>query len=246
MTRRQQVFFYRLLLTLMGIGLLVTVIIMIYPAKDSDTASPAETTTPVTVQAANAPAATAAPNADSRVIIIDPGHGGGSGCICAGVVEDEINLAIAKKLQTLLTQRGYTIYMTREDSGLGDSVKLRAEFANQKKADLYISIHQNSEGETEHGSITGIETYYSDNKKQSAAFADALQTAVVKSTGANDRNTRIENEYVVVRLTKMPSVIVECGFLTNPEEREKLQTAAYQQKIADGLAQGVDNYFAQL
>ena len=122
--------------------------------------------------------------------------------------------------------------MTR-DEDVFLSLSERAEFANREKADLFVSIHSNSLEDT---SFQGIMTFYWSSQSQNAA--QAVQAAVLSATGAVDRNVRTE-EYVVLRETEMPSVLIEMGFMTCPDELERLTDPAYQKLLAQGIARGI-------
>ena len=115
----------------------------------------------------------------------------------------------------------------------------RAKLANRKGGDLYISIHQNAADNTD---ATGIETWYSIRNPRSILLAEMIQDRLIAETGAEDRGAKLTNGLIVVRETKMPSVLIECGFLSNEYERNMLNDENYRQKIAQSIAQAVDDF----
>ena len=183
----------------------------------------------------------------SNVIAIDAGHGGHSGCTYDGVYEDDINFAIAKKLEKQLQDVGFQTIMIREDEGPGWVVKKRAEIANEEKVGLYLSIHVNSEGNTSNGKYHGIETWYNSTKgDDTKRLAELVQKHVIAQTGSKDRKAVVENQFIVIKDTKMPSCLLEVGFLTNPEERKKMQTEDFQNQVAVGMKDAVLEYWGIL
>lgn len=183
----------------------------------------------------------------SNVIAIDAGHGGKSGCTYGGVYEDDINFAIAQKLEKQLKEIGFQTVMIREDEGPGWVVKKRAEIANEEKVGLYLSIHVNSEGNTSNGKYHGIETWYNSTKgEDTQRLAELVQKHVIEQTGSKDRKAVVENQFIVIKDTQMPSCLLEVGFLTNPEEREKMQTEEFQNQVATGMKDAVLEYWGIL
>lgn len=176
-------------------------------------------------------------------IVIDPGHGGDAnpGCVYGDVQERHVNLAIALKLRDILTERGYTVAMTREDEtpiGLGE----RAEFANGQKADVFVSVHQNAVENND--TTSGIETWYNqETNRHSKKLAQSIQSALIAATGAVDRETIADTTLAVTRLSQMASCLVETGFLSATEERARLCDDAYQNTLATAIADGLDAYF---
>ncbi len=169
-------------------------------------------------------------------VVLDPGHGGEDpGAVVGEAQEKDINLAVALLVRDQLAeQEGIEVLMTREED-IGLSLTDRADFANEKQADLYVSIHANS---LEDESYAGIMTFYHPGKYTSRAYAQAVQDAVTAAAGGIDRGVRSE-DYVVLRETDMPAVLVETGFMTCPEELARLQDGDYQKLLAEGIAQGI-------
>jgi N-acetylmuramoyl-L-alanine amidase len=196
-----------------------------------------------------------APN--PRLIVLDPGHGGAdSGTAHNGLVEKLLTLDIAKRLRALLVAQGWTVRMTREgdiDPVGADQLaqmhadgkpnaddraylQTRCDVANAANARMFISIHVNSAPvSSAHGS-----TFYW-YKPQDAAFAQALERAVVAAAGTQDDGARHENFYVV-RHTTMPAVLIETAFVTNPSDVELLRSPSFLQNVAQGIANGVKAY----
>ena len=172
-------------------------------------------------------------------IILDPGHGADDvGCSYDGINEKDINYDIALRLEKLLKESGYKVILTHDDSEYV-SPYARAKLANRKGGDLYISIHQNAADNTD---ATGIETWYSIRNPRSLLLAEMIQDRLIAETGAEDRGAKLTNGLIVVRKTKMPSVLIECGFLSNKHERNMLNDENYRQKIAQSIAQAVDDF----
>lgn len=192
----------------------------------------------------------------TKVILIDPGHGGidGGACSSDGICEKNINLSISQKLEKILQSDGYKVILTRyEDDGLytsGKSVKEkkiedlnnRVKMKKDTNCDLFLSIHLNKFTQA---SSKGAQVWYS-RYKDSKKIADMMQENI--KTDLDPSNHRLakpaETHYKVLRANDtMPGVIVECGFLSNYEEAHKLKEEDYQQKIAESLAKSISNYY---
>lgn len=191
----------------------------------------------------------------SKTIVIDPGHGGfDPGKVgITGVHEKEINLNIALKVRGYLEQSGAYVIMTRtEDVDLdGDDTKSwkkkdmvrRSEIANNSDGDIMISIHQNAFPQS---NVRGGQVFYHKNSEQGKKLAQQIQTAIKKHADADNKRVAKHNEdYYILRTTKVPAVIIECGFLTNPEEERKLNTDDYQEKMAWAIYIGIVEYFQE-
>lgn len=183
----------------------------------------------------------------NRVVIIDAGHGGGDpGAVGgSGSFEKDINLNIALKLQQFVEQNGGDVFMTRtEDEMLGESkredMKIRKRLREENSGDIFVSIHLNSfpkEG------CKGAQTFYADNE-ESKLLAEKIQKNMVKYL--DDTNPRIAKKLTDVYLLKnvnIPSVIVECGFLSNSIEEKLLSDEEYQSKVAFSIYLGLIEYF---
>ena len=179
-------------------------------------------------------------NRGRGVIVIDPGHGGPDvGATANGLYEKDIALAISQRLGSALEKMGYTVVYTRTDDSDVD-LDPRVQIAEDAKANVFISIHLNSV-ESKSEDVNGIETYFAPGATSGEALARAVHEEVIAATNANDRGVRSARFYVV-RNTSMPAILIETGFITSPEESGNLNTASYQQKIADAIARGVDAF----
>lgn len=188
---------------------------------------------------------TAAGTKNSQVIVIDAGHGGSDpGKVGVNqALEKDINLDIANKVKTLLKKQGFTVIMTRTDEGgLGGSkaedMKARVTLINKEKPSLAISIHQNSYGEE---SIHGAQVFYYSHSKDGESAAKTMQEALLAADPENTRQAKANDTYYMLKKTEVPVIIVECGFLSNPAEAEKLMTEEYQDILAEAITNGVIN-----
>lgn len=177
----------------------------------------------------------------SPVVVLDAGHGGiDTGCAAGGILEKDINLEIAKLVEVRLTDMGYEVLMARPDDSY-IAKEQRAEEANAYEADIYVSIHQNS---CEDEGVKGIETYYYEKDNgESRRLARLVQQETLKGTEAVERTIRNDEEFCVLARTDMPACLIETGFLTNAEERNLLSAEEYREKIAEGIARGIELYF---
>lgn len=186
------------------------------------------------------------------VIVVDPGHGGiDPGKVgINGSYEKDINLAIAMYLKEALEKKNCQVIMTREeDNGLYQAsdtnkkmadLRKRVEIMNQDNVDLIVSIHQNS---FTNERSRGAQVFYQSSSKTGEAFARLLQAQLISSLDAtNHREAKGNSDYYLLKNTKQTAVIVECGFLSNSEEAEKLNDATYQRQIAWAIAQGTLEY----
>lgn len=177
--------------------------------------------------------------ADTFKVVIDAGHGGkdpGAPSV-NGRWEKEFNLAVARKVNAILEQEdGITPYMTRNTDVFVELAD-RAAFANNLNADIFVSIHANRYTP----SIRGAETYY--KRPDSAELASTLHKHLVKGTGLPDRGVRTAN-FLVIRETTMPAVLLECGYLSNTHDAKALFTESVQNRIAQEIAAGIKAYAA--
>lgn len=191
-----------------------------------------------------------------KVILIDPGHGGidGGAQSKAGTIEKDINLQIALKLRDNLEEKGYKVYMTRdEDEGLyqkGNTVRekkredlnRRVEMKKETECDIFISIHQNMFPQSK---CYGAQVWYASNDN-SYNLATVVQDSIKESV--KDNNKRVAKPaaeaYLILRdKYKGASILVECGFLSNPDEEAKLKSDEHQNLIVEGISVGIDKYF---
>lgn len=186
-----------------------------------------------------------------KIIMVDPGHGG-SDPGKVGVhkeLEKDLNLQIAQKVKKMLESKGYTVVMTRDaDQGLYDGdatnkkisdMKKRVELINKQQPSLVISIHQNSYHES---SIKGAQVFYYSHSKEGEKAAKVMQEALLTIDAKNNRQAKANDTYYLLKKTKVPTIIVECGFLSNGEEAAALVTEEFQQKMAEAVCSGVFEY----
>ena len=187
-------------------------------------------------------------------VLIDPGHGGFDGGAVAedGTCEKHINLSISLILRDLLKVCGVSVTMTRttdqalnaEDSTATRSNKtsdMRARLALYQQAETVLSIHQNNFGISKY---SGSQVFYSGNHSHSAVLAGALQSAM-RNMLQPDNHREIKKATDGIYLlhhTTVPCALVECGFLSNPEERNKLKDPSYQQQMAFAITVGYWDY----
>ena len=202
---------------------------------------------------------TAAGASERRVIILDAGHGGmDGGCSsAAGDVEKNINLAILLNLRELLQASGYEVIVTRDtdvsihDAGVegianqkSSDMDNRLAIFNSVKGAVCLSIHQNQFTDPQY---SGAQMFYSDTNSRSAVLAQQLQTQFVAFLQPeNRRETKlVGKELFLCYYCENPTVMAECGFLSNPEEAALLVTEDYQQKVAFTLYAGLVQYCAE-
>lgn len=176
-----------------------------------------------------------------RAIVIDAGHGGmDGGCVFDDVTEKDINRRIAWEVVKKLRDRGYRAELARKGDDYVEKID-RVAYANRTNALLYVSIHQNS---CEVGSVSGIETWYGENgvTEESRQLAQFVQQETVSATGAVSRELVSDDELCVINKSHMPSCLIETGFLSNKDERGKLCTEEYREKIAEGIVRGIERY----
>ena len=190
---------------------------------------------------------TASMPVDSKNIIIDAGHGGyDPGKVASdGTEEKDINLAIAELLAGYMRQGGANVTLTRlEDEALSkdkrNDLKERVEFAKSEDTDIFISIHQNSFPNED---VHGAQVFYKKDSEAGKSLAVAIQKrlAEVADVG-NTRMAKADGSYYILKNSSVPSVIVECGFLSNDEERAKLLDEEYRKHIAWAIYMGVMDY----
>lgn len=190
--------------------------------------------------------------AEAVTIVIDPGHGGRDpGKVGVNnALEKDINLKIALKLKNLLEDKGYKIIMTREeDIGLyseGEANKKRADLNNRIKlinesdAKFVLSIHQNSFPQEY---VKGAQVFYYAESVEGKKLAEILQEKIKETIkDGNHRKAKSNQSYYMLKKTECPLVIVECGYLSNQQEAALLITDEYQEKMAEAICLGVQEY----
>lgn len=197
--------------------------------------------------------ASASPETGYKVAI-DPGHGGNDpGKVGVnGEEEKGINLEIAYKLKKCLENEGIEVVLTRtDDNGLyeesdtnkkASDMKKRCEIITQEAVDIVVSIHQNSYTDRE---VNGAQVFYYTHSVKGQKLADCIQTQIKNLVDKdNNRPIKANNSYYILIHTPCPTVIVECGFLSNPTEAESLCDEAYQESIAKAITAGVLDFLA--
>ena len=225
---------------------------------------PAAYSKPVAINSANIKATT------NKIIVIDAGHqskgnyakepiGPGASITKAkvssgtqgsytGVAEYKLNLAVAKKVKKELLRRGYEVIMIRETNNVNLSNKERAQIANESGADLFIRIH--ADGST-NPKVSGASTLYpsKDNpyvaslSDSSYALSKSIVDALCKETGAKNRGAIARDDMSGINWCTIPVTIIEMGYMTNKKEDKLMQTKDYQNRIAQGICDGIDQYF---
>ncbi|WP_138496022.1 N-acetylmuramoyl-L-alanine amidase CwlD [Paenibacillus pinistramenti] len=191
-----------------------------------------------------------------KVIALDPGHGGPDGGASSkdGTIEKEINLSVALYLRDYLQQAGAIVYMTREDdkdladtdtSGYSkrktEDLKKRVRLIEEKEAKLMVSIHMNS---IPSNKWRGAQTFYHPSHPESKVFADLVQEELRTNLENTDRIAKSADYVYLLKELKIPSVLVEVGFLSNPDESKLLGDEDYQRKVAASIYKGILRYEA--
>ncbi len=194
------------------------------------------------------------PSLKGSKIVLDPGHGTDpEGCDPgaigpSGVQEKDVNLAMALKLAELLRSAGASVYLTRKGETCPYTLAGRACYANDIGADLFISIHSNA---SYSAAASGTSTYFyappgsdlGQQRQERQRLAAAIQDALVAAAGRRDIGV-LEANFSVLRNSNIPSVLVETAFISNPEEERLLASPAFQARVAEGIFNGINNYFA--
>ncbi|BDF59434.1 hypothetical protein CE91St36_22510 [Christensenellaceae bacterium] len=192
------------------------------------------------------------PTDDGRIrIIVDAGHGGcdvGTIGVSTGRQEKEVNLEIAKKLQTLLEAKGYEVIMTRETDDMiaptkEEDMHKRESIIRDAHADMFVSIHQNFFEKDE--DICGPQVFYRDAAAKGYGLAQYVQEELNGQLEIENPRSVNAGDYQLLRPGDQASIIVECGFFSNPKEEKKLQDDDYQQAIARAVGAGIERYLAE-
>lgn len=194
--------------------------------------------------------------AENKVIILDPGHGTPDEGAQSdeGITEASINLSIAKKVQELLEKSGNKVILTRTDENAiydegcttikemkVSDIKNRVKIGNESSADIFVSIHLNKIDQKQYW---GWQTFFKQGNDESKKLATCIQNGISDIIEKKNKRVplKIQNIYIIEHV-KIPTTIVECGFLSNEEEEKLLQTEEYQNKLAQGIYLGILQYF---
>ena len=191
-----------------------------------------------------------------KVVVVDAGHGvpDEGAEVGDGTTEAQTNLKIALKLQNLLEQSGCVVILTRSDeNGIYDldsktlkqkkisDIRNRVKIGNESSADIFVSIHLNKIPEEKY---YGWQTFYNKNSKEGQKLAKQIQANINEAIQKENKRiaSKIENIYIINNV-EIPTTIVECGFLSNSQEKELLLTDDYQNRLAWGIYNGIIDYF---
>ena len=165
------------------------------------------------------------------------------------IPEYKTNLAIAKALKKELNKRGYKVIMLRTNNRCPLSNQQRTKKANKSGADIHICIHCNSAGSGAQGPLIILpkNSHYVGKKiyKKSVSLGNKVIKAVSKSVKKKAKPSIRSNYYTTINWAKIPTVMLECGFLSNAKEDRQLNSSSYQKKLARGMANGIDRYFGK-
>lgn len=197
----------------------------------------------------------------SKTIFLDPGHGGrDSGAYYYGIAEKDLNLQVSRKLRKRLEELGYTVLTSRDSDVDVDFVTERSRMVNKTNADFFISIHFNATGndttlnlgiqtysyKEEAGYPSKINQYWHNNPdrmSESNRLAADLHSPLLAETGARDAGL-LQATFAVLRETAKPAVLLELGYMDNPEENQRIRSDQYQDKLVEGIIKGIQKYYA--
>lgn len=193
---------------------------------------------------------------NKKIILIDPGHGGidGGAVSSSNTLEKDLNLQISLKLRDMLVKEGYKVFMTREDDiCLSESSNIkqkkredlnkRCSMKREVNCDIFMSIHINKFNDS---SVKGSQVWYPMYNEHSKRLSECLYNSFINNLGQNSNRKPkgVKNEYVILRDGyEKASVIVECGFISNKEEEEKLKNNEYQINLCKAMVDGIKDYF---
>ena len=202
-----------------------------------------------------------ATNNYQKVIFLDPGHGGKDpGAQYLGLKEKDLNLQVSQQLKTKLESLGYKVIMSRSSDVYLDFITERSRMSNETNADMFISIHFNATGHGLDSGEDGIQTYtylptgnipsvinkkWHDNPtrlKYSYKLGSYIHQSVLATTQAKDAGL-LAKSFAVLRETNKPAVLLELGYMDDSKESQKIRTKEYQQKLVDGIVQGIQQYY---
>jgi N-acetylmuramoyl-L-alanine amidase len=193
-----------------------------------------------------------------KTILIDPGHGGedpGAVSDYSGIKEKDINLNIALKVKEILQKQDFKVLMSREEDKLEynpdtrnilqkrkEDLTRRKKMMDEAGASIVVSIHLNKFPQTKY---YGSQTFYPPKSPDSQKLASCIQKSLKANVDSTNTREALEKKEPIIILKdyKTTTAIVECGFLSNPDEEKKLGTVEYQEKLADAICEGIKNYF---
>lgn len=233
-----------------GIIISIVLLLLIYTFTKPDDTSPSSTED---LSATENYTDNDAVEKDYPAIVLDAGHGGfDPGKVGVnGALEKDINLSIVKKLQELLEEEGFMVYLTRETDTLlapanstskkKDDMIARIEMITEINPFFTISIHQNSFTDA---SSSGPQVFYYKDSEESATMAQVIQDVLnTQLNPAKKRAPQANANYYLLTRTPSPTVIVECGFLSNPSEADLLISEEYQDRVANAIFLGILSYY---
>ena len=184
-----------------------------------------------------------------KTIILDAGHGGvDNGAQNGKIIEKELNLILVKKLEKELISRGATIYLTRDsDKDLStttvnrkrNDLYNRAKFINEISPDMYISLHLNA---TTNNMWKGFQVFYNNKNKENKEIAETI-TYYMKANVSNVRDIKREENLYMYKQIKVPGILIEAGFISNPNDNYLLRQEEYQNKLVTLIANSIELYF---
>ena len=191
-------------------------------------------------------AAATSVSGSEKLVVLDPGHGGidAGKTGVNGAEEKEINLKIALKIKKILDDEGVSTVMTRTtDERLAESqvedLKARVDMMNAQNPSLVVSIHQNSYHDA---GVSGAQVFYHSDSGEGQRAAQDIQEQLNKINPEHAKKVKANETYYILKNTNVPVVIVECGFLSNYEEAERLSDESYQETVAEAVAEGIKKF----
>ncbi len=189
-----------------------------------------------------------------KIFVIDPGHGGiDAGASAGNAIEKELNLKIANYLRVFIEENGGTVIMTRNsDTNTADpsrektvsqkksDLMVRKNLPDKVNADIFVSIHMNKFSEEKY---KGAQVFCAPSSAESEKLGEIVQASLIKNADpSNTRQLKVGNSVYILKDAKIPSILVECGFLSNKDEATLLMTESYQQKVAWSIFMGLTEY----
>jgi N-acetylmuramoyl-L-alanine amidase len=187
---------------------------------------------------------------NGKVIVLDAGHGGPDhGSTSGGAEEKNITLFLSRFVRDELTAEGATVIMTRNDDSF-PSLESRPELANRSNADIFLSIHANEPGSRSNTSASGSIVFYHKGSVISKFLGECVQGELMKynlmpSTGVRSDGTIYSSGFAVLRLSNMPGILIETGFMTNPKDRQMIQSEQFGRALAKSIVSGLKTYYGQ-